>query len=415
MMSNAVPVTDTPSRDRGSHACQAFTLGVDVLLSEHRDWLAGQRLGLVSHAAARDRDGVTSAEKVWQSRDLRLTALLGPEHGYEGLAAAGEWTRDGLHPHWRIPIHSLYNQTRKPTPAMLAEIDTLVVDIQDLGARAYTYVSTLRLVLEAAAETGKRVIVCDRPVPLPLACDGPSLDPRFESFVAMIPAPLQYGMTPAETASWLTETLDLRLDLRLAPMRGYHRETEPGPSAPAWTPPSPRIRSWASACCFTATVCGEALPALDYGSGTEWAFQLIGAPWLDADRLALAVVETGIPGLSLRPFRYTAASGLHNGRILDGLRLHITDAAAFRPVRTCVALLSAITRLHGQSSLWNTEGARPDWFDKLMGTDAVRLGLQANAPVGDIVAAWDAGLSAFDHARRPHLLYTRNPRNEPSA
>lgn len=415
MMSTAASATDAPPGQMSSCPRQSFALGIDVLLSEHRDWLAGQRLGLVSHAAARDRHGLTSAEKLWQASDLRLTALLGPEHGYDGLAAAGEPTRDGRHPHWQIPIHSLYNQTRKPTPAMLAELDTLVVDLQDLGARPYTYVSTLRLVLEAAAESGKRVIVCDRPVPLPLGGDGPTLDPRFESFVAMIPAPLQYGMTPAETASWLTRTLNLRLDLRLAPMRGYHRETEYQPAWPAWTPPSPRIRSWASACCFTATVCGEALPALDYGSGTEWAFQLVGAPWLDADRLALALIALGIPGLSLIPFRYTAASGLYGGQVLEGLRLHIDDAAVFRPVRTCVALLSAITRLHGQASLWQAEGTRPEWFDKLMGTDAIRLDLQANRPAADIVSAWDAGLAAFDHARRPHLLYSRNPRHESSA
>lgn len=376
--------------------------GVDTLLGKHAGWLQGKRVGLVSHAAAVDNQGRSSAERLHQEPGMKLTALFGPEHGFDGIAAAGELTTDGRHPAWGIPVFSLYGETRKPTPAMLDTADILVVEFQDLGARPYTYVSTLRLVLEAAAEAGKPVIVADRPVPLPLGPDGPRLDPAFESFVGFIPGPMQTGLTPGETARWLVKALRLDIDLHVAEMEGYHRETERQPSWPPWVPPSPRIRSWESACLFTTTVFGEALPALDYGSGTGLSFQLIGAPWLDARRL-----DGRIDGVGLVPTRYTARSGLYAGQELDGVRLVISDYAAFKPVETSVKLLAAIRDLHGSAALWKTPGTRPEWFDKLYGSDTVRLALQSGVPADAIIASWQPDLAAFKAETLEHRLYQR--------
>ncbi len=379
-----------------------LTPGVDTLLGKHASWLQGKRVGLVSHAAAVDARGLSSAERLHQAHDMKLAALFGPEHGFSGIAAAGELTPDGLHSAWGIPIFSLYGETRKPTPAMLDTVDVLVVEFQDLGARPYTYVSTLRLVLEAAAGAGKPVIVADRPVPLPLGADGPLLDPTFETFVGFIPGPMQTGLTPGETARWLVRALGLNLDLRVSEMEGYHRETERQPSWPPWVPPSPRIRSWESACLFTSTVFGEALPALDYGSGTELSFQLIGAPWLEARRLIGC-----LDGINLVPTRYTAKSGLYAGQELDGARLMISDYAAFKPVETSVKLLAAIQELYGPSALWEAPGTRLEWFDKLYGTDTVRLALQGGVPADAIIAGWQPGLAAFSAETREHRLYRR--------
>ena len=383
-----------------------FKLGLDTLLEQHPDWIQGHRIGLVSHAAAVDTNGLTSAQRLHQTAGLNLTALFGPEHGFAGLAAAGELTADERHTAWGIPIYSLYGETRKPTPAMLEGVDTLIVDLQDLGARPYTYVSTLRLVLESAAEAGKAVIIADRPVPLPLSMDGPCLDSKFESFVGSIPAPMQYGMTQGETALWLAGVLGLKINLRVSLMQGYQRDVLRQASWPAWVPPSPRIRSWETACLFTCTVFGEALPALDYGSGTDRSFSVIGAPWLDATRLLSRLNQVGLPGIAFEPVRYQARIGLYANSELDGLRLVITDYARFRPVSTSVTILAGIQELHQQTPLWTAPGTRPEWFDKLYGSDTVRLALQSGAPASDIIASWKPNLMAFAESRRPHLLYS---------
>ena len=389
------------------HTVSTFKLGSEALLGEDAGCLAGRRVGLVSHSAAVNRHGTASAKLLYHAPEFTLTALYGPEHGFAGEAGAGELLPDSAHPEWKIPVFSLYGKTRKPTPAMLDPVDTLVVEFQDLGARPYTYVSTLRLVLEAAAEAGKAVIIADRPVPLPRGADGPVLDPAFESFVGLVPAPMQYGLTPGETARWLKDALALDLDLRIVPMQGYHRETERQPGWPPWIPPSPRIRSWEAACLFTATVFGEALPALDYGSGSDLSFQVVGAPWLDAARLRARLLDTGLPGLRLDPVRYEARSGLHAGKTIEGLRLVITDHARFRPVSAAVTILAAIQALHGLAPLWTAAGTREDWFDTLFGTDMVRHALKVGTPAPEITAAWQPALSAFEKVRASHMLYAR--------
>ncbi|MEI6563446.1 MAG: DUF1343 domain-containing protein [bacterium] len=383
----------------------AFKLGIDVLLEHHPDWLAGKRVGLVSHSAAIDASGRTSAEKLHHSPGIELAALFGPEHGFKGHAAAGKLMKDEVHDEWKIPIYSLYGAARKPTHEMLKRLELLVVDFQDLGARPYTYVSTLALVLEASAENHMPVIVADRPIPLPLSVDGPVTDPRFTSFVAALPLPMQYGMTPAETARWIQQELYSDLDLRVAPMEGYRCEGDRQPHWPPWYPPSPRIHSWESAGLFTCTVFGEALPALDYGSGTDLSFQVIGAPWLERQRLIDCLDGNGLAGVSFEPVDYRAQSGLYQGTTIAGLRLIITDPTTFRPLVTCVTLLETIIKLHGANPLWTASGTRPDWFDSLFGTDQVRVALQAGRFAAEIVSQWQPALSGYQLKRRPRLLY----------
>lgn len=393
----------TPDPDNG------LLTGMDVLIDDHLDWIRGARVGLLSHQAAVNRTGTPSSVRLHATSGVHLAALFGPEHGFAGKAGAGVLTADERHPEWRIPVFSLYGDRRAPTADMLETIDVLVVELQDLGARPYTYVSTLRLALEAAAACRKPIIVADRPIPLPLAPDGPQLDPALTSFVGMIPAPMQYAMTPAETACWLRGILNLNLDLRIAPMRCYHRDATRLPSWPPWIPPSPRIRSWDAACLFTATVFGEALPSLDYGSGTELAFQVVAAPWLDPASLITRFSQAPAPGIKLTPCQFTSASGLYKGRSLSGVRLTITDHHAFRPVATSVILLDHIRQLGGHNALWAVPGTRPEWFDKLYGTSRVRESLQAGVPASDIIDSWRAGLAAFEAERSTHLLYPLPP------
>lgn len=383
----------------------AFQFGIDALVGEHADWLKHQRVGLVAHAASRSATGNPSPSLLRETLGHQLVCLFGPEHGFLGRAGAGEEVAHANHPDWNIPVHSLYGKTRRPTSEMLHGVDTIVFDLQDLGARPYTYVSTLRYVLEAAAEHDRAVIVADRPVPLAGIVDGPMLRPEFESFVGGIPAPVVYGMTPGETALWLQATLGLDVELKVARVRGYGREATPAPAWPPWVPSSPAIRSWSIGQAFPITVLLEALPGVDHARGTDTPFLRVGAPWLDAKQLAKVLNGMSLPGMRFAPAEYTAQTGSHKGMSLHGIAIEIVDSGLFAPVRTGVAIIEALQHVHGAAWLWSQPGTRPEFFDQLMGTDSVRLGLHDGLSASDIAADWENDLRIFRRQREPHLLY----------
>ena len=384
---------------------RTLQFGIDLLATEHADWLKHSRVGLVAHAASRTTGGMPSADLLKHILGNRLVCLFGPEHGFRGQAGAGEQVAHAQHPEWGIPVHSLYGRTRRPTSEMLHGVDVIVFDLQDLGARPYTYVSTLRYVLEAAAEHDRAVIVADRPVPLAGVVDGPMLQNDFESFVGGIPSPVVYGMTPGETALWLQATLGLDLELRIARVRGYGRETTPAPAWPEWVPSSPAIRSWSIGQSFPITVFLEALPGVDHARGTDAPFQRVGAPWLDAAKMASVLNGMSLPGMQFKPTDYEAQTGSHRGLHLHGVTIEIIDPGIFAPVRTGVAIIEALQQLHGAAWLWSQPGTRPEFFDQLMGTDAVRLALHDGLTANDIAAGWDKDLQLFRQQREPHLLY----------
>ena len=383
-----------------------FRPGIDTLLSRHAKWLNGKRVALVSHLAAVDSQGCTSAQRLWDAPHVDLVCLMGPEHGYFGRVAAGKRCRAGRHPDWKIPIHSLYGAQRRPSKRMLKDLDVIVVDLQDMGMRPYTYVSTLRLTLEAAAECGIPVIVADRPIPLPVTVDGPCLKAGFESFVSAIPAPMVYGMTPGETALWLQATQIPDVDLRVAKMTGYSRDAFRGPDWSPWLRPSPAIVSWESAICYPATVGLEGISSLDHGRATDMPFQLVGAPWIAGEDLAAALAEQRLPGVRFYPHHYQSnRPDYAPGKTLSGIRMVVTNPKQFRPILTSITLLYCLQSLYGPRRLWAPKQCRADFFDKLFGTDTVRLQLKAGATPSQIAESWKAPLRDFSKARRAHLLY----------
>ena len=384
---------------------QEFSIGIDVLLQSHRSWLDGRSVGLLSHQAALCADGATSAQRLHRELGPGLVALFGPEHGFLGQAGAGVATHTRRHPDWGIPVYSLYGACRKPTPAMLRRVDVVVCDLQDLGARCYTYLATLRHMLEAAAACGVGVIVTDRPIPLPRIVDGPLLDPAFASFVAPADVPMCVGMTPAEAARGLVEALALDVELRVAPMQGWTRDGRRGPDWPDFVPPSPGIRTWEAGMTYLATVFSEALPGVDVGRGTNLAFRTLGAPWLRAEPFCERMNGLGLAGARFCPHRYVAGVPPYAGRELDGVRLAVTDPARFHPVSVSVHVLHELARMFGAGRVWRHAGVRPEWFDKLYGTDHVRRGLLAGTPPGEIVAAWQPDIRRFQRSRRAALLY----------
>lgn len=383
---------------------QRFRPGIDTLLSSGA--LQGRRVALISHTAAMTAAGATSAEALQAAPGVTLAALFAPEHGFFGAAGAGDPVHTRRHPVWRIPVYSLYGRRLAPSPAQLRKLDVLIFDLQDLGARCYTYVSTLRHTLEAAARAGLPVMVADRPIPLPATPDGPLLEPGFESFVGCVRTPLCYAMTPGETARWLQRDLGLKIDLTVARLSGYHREPRRGADWPPWAPPSPGIRSWETAACYLATVFTEGVAALSCGRTTTLPFQVFGAPWMKAEAIREMLGDEALPGVAFHPHPFIPPTDPYAGRLIPGLRMTVTDPALFRPARTSVSILAALQRLHGRRRIWGAPGTRPDFFDKLYGTDGVRLALLDGESGATIAARWNPGLAAFAATRAKALLYT---------
>lgn len=324
------------------------------------DWLAGRRVGLVAHPASRASDGRHSAEFL-RGSGTNLVALFGPEHGFFGRGGAGEEIADAAHADWNLPVFSLYGTTRAPTPAMLARVDVFVFDVQTIACRAYTYVSTLRLVMEACAAAGKTLVVADRPDPLMLTPpDGPLLDPACASFVGWVPTPFCFGMTPGETALFLKSALKLdALDLRVATCPGLSRSLSLRQIYPTWHPTSPAIVSLENALCFPLTVFFEALPMIDHARGTPLAFQRIGSCHANLSTLELPP----LPGLRASPCEYPDK----HGRRLRGFAFEVVDPAAYRPATAAFALISTLEN-HVGPALWNFPGSRPEFFAQLWGT-----------------------------------------------
>ncbi len=331
--------------------------GVEAIPPE---WLAGRRVGLVAHPASIVSDGRHSAEFL-RAAGVNLTALFGPEHGFFGRGGAGEKIADARHADWQIPVFSLYGETRAPVPAMLDRVDVFIFDLQTLACRAYTYGSTLRLLMEACSTHGKTLVVADRPDPLMLTPpDGPRLDPACASFVGLVPTPFCHGLTPGELALFLRDELKLaRLDLRVAPCPGLTRQLNLRQIFPAWHIPSPAVVALENALCFPLTVFFEALPMIDHARGTPLAFRRIGSAHADLSRLVLPP----LPGVRVSPCEYPN----NTGRILRGLAFEITAPGACRPAGAAFTLLNALEAELGPA-LWDFPGSRPEFYAQLWGT-----------------------------------------------
>lgn len=367
-------------------------LGLERLCAD-RSLLRGMRIGLVAHPASVDTAGAHAALRLRKVFGKKVTALFGPEHGFYGRGGAGEEIGHARHAAWDILIYSLYGDQRKPTPEMLADVDALVFDLQDIAVRCYTFVTSLRYVMEACAEAGKLLVVCDRPVPLPNVAEGPLPEPAFESFVAGVPVPLVYGMTSAEAARFLQPVICPSLKLKVIPMRGYRRSAKQ--PAMSWISPSPGIRYWETAWTYPITVFTEALPALDCGRGGTEPFQTLTAPFFDAEPLARSLNGLRLPGLSFIPYWNRQ----------PGVRLQVTDPDALRPWSATMRILSVIQRLYGLERLWSASGTRPEWFDTLMGSDQPRIALQEGRNLLAIEKKTEARLATFRAAREKALLY----------
>jgi len=373
--------------------------GIDVLLTDSLQLVAGRRVGLLTNQTGVDARGQSDVERLLRA-GVRLTALFSPEHGFRGVLDQ-ENIGQGVDSATGLPIYSLYGQVQGPTPAMLENVDVLLVDLQDVGTRAYTYISTTLLTLKAAAPQGRPVIVLDRPDPIGgVAVQGAVLDTTFASFVGFLPVPVRHGMTMGELARLGAARLGLSAGLRVVPVAGWTRDQWFDETGLPWVRPSPNMPSLESAAHYPGTVVLEGTN-LSVGRGTPIAFQVVAAPWLDPARVRSLVGD--VAGLAMSDTVITPQSptdGKYPGERLSALRLRVTDRRAYDPTLLAARLLAAIHRVHGDRLTFNAAG-----FDRLAGSSAWRLAVEAGRSGDDIWRSWQPGIAAFERAREPYLLY----------
>jgi uncharacterized protein YbbC (DUF1343 family) len=388
------------------------TPGLDVLAAEGGKSLRGQRIGLITNRSGQTIDGVPAARLLRDRLALRVVALFSPEHGYQGDAAAGDAVDPTRDPETDLPVLSLYGDTRAPTKEMLAGIDTLVFDIQDAGVRFFTYASTMKLAMEAAAASGIAFVVLDRPNPNGGSrVEGPVLDPAFESFVGIAPVPVLHGLTLGELARYFRAKDEelASLKLTVVPMRGWKREMLWADTGLPWRPPSPNLRTPTSAIAFPAFGLFEGVEASE-GRGIETTFETVGAPWVEEGAYSRALTALRLPGVVFHPARFVPRSipaaphPRFEGELCRGVAVEIRNPRKFEAVRTGLTAIATLRSLFPESFRWVRNGDRY-WIDVLLGTDRPRLALEAGVDVDDVLARDRSAVDRFLQERRGYLLY----------
>jgi uncharacterized protein YbbC (DUF1343 family) len=383
--------------------------GLDVLVHRRAALLAGKKVGLLAHQASVDQRLAHAAELLADLRRARLVRLFAPEHGLWGAEqdhARISSTRD---PVTRRPVLSLYGARREPTAAMLTGLDVLVIDLQDVGARYYTFQWTMALAMRACARAGVAVLVLDRPNPLGgVAVEGNVPDPAFASFVGLYPLPARPGLTIGEIAAYLNARHALGCRLTVVPMSGWRRAMSWEDTGLPWVAPSPNMptldtaRVYPGGCLFEGTNLSE-------GRGTTRPFEWVGAPWLDAHAFADALEAERLPGVSFRPARFIPTFHKWAGRVCGGVQVHVTDVRRFKPYLAAVAVIAGARRLGRRRFQWR----RPPYefehrrlpIDILFGTDTIRRAIEARRSLTDIERAWQPALRRWLRTREGFLAY----------
>ncbi|MEJ2205330.1 MAG: DUF1343 domain-containing protein [Gemmatimonadota bacterium] len=409
--------TCTPSQPEGTAERRDdvghLRSGLEVLLADSLHLLEGRSVGLVTNhtgvilravgqQAGAQREMGTTIDALFEAPEVNLVALFGPEHGIRGQEEGGARIESGTDERTGLPIHSLYGETLRPTPEMLEGVDVLVFEMQDVGARYYTYVSTMAYAMEAAGAAGIPFVVLDRPNPIRGdVVQGNVLDPAFSTFVGLYPVPMRHGMTVGELARLFVAEFEIDVELHVVPLDGWRRDMTFDQTGLPWVPPSPNMPSLESALAYPGTCLFEGTP-LSVGRGTDRAFQWIGAPWLDGAALADALEGYGFEGVRFEEATFTPrdpGDGKFPDLAVRGVRLVATSSTYDAPRVALAALLEARAQ-SGDRWTW-----RVSHFDRLAGTDELRLGIEEGLGLEELTAGWAEDLQRFESLRTPYLLY----------
>jgi uncharacterized protein YbbC (DUF1343 family) len=392
------------------------SLGTERLLASSR--LAGRRVGIVCNPASIDHELRHIADRLVETvgppgatrHGARLTAIFGPQHGFrsdvqENMIETGH----ACDARRRVPLYSLYSETREPTAEMLRDVDLLVVDLQDVGTRIYTYIYTMANCLVAAKKHGLTVIVCDRPNPIGGdAVEGPMLEPGFESFVGLYPLPMRHGMTIGELAGLFNDAFGIGADLEVIAMEGWSRGMYFDETGIPFVLPSPNIPTLDSTIVYPGTVLFEGTNVSE-GRGTTKPFELLGAPWVDAERFTDGMNALGLPGVRFRPAVIEPTFHKHARVSCGGCQIHVLDRAAFRPVETGVALIAAFRAADPDRFRWRDPPYEYEHtllpIDILAGSADLRKQIEHGVPAPEISASWQKPVDAFRKTREQYLLY----------
>jgi uncharacterized protein YbbC (DUF1343 family) len=387
----AAAITDRPK--------PAVLTGIDVLQRDEFQLLAGRRVGLITNQTGINRDGASTIQLMAEAKDVDLVALFSPEHGLQGRLDVAR-IADGRDDNTGLPVFSLYGESRKPTAESLEGIDTLVFDIQDIGARFYTYISTMGLAMEAAAEHGLRFVVLDRPNPIGgVEVSGPMLDPGRESFVGYHRLPVRHGMTIGELAGMFRAERKLDLDLQVVRIEGWRRGDDFDRTALPWINPSPNMRSTLEALLYPGIGLLETTN-LSVGRGTELPFEVIGAPWLDGSALAERCNGLNLPGVRFVLIAFAPTASKFAGQRCGGVRIVVTDRDAYQSVRTGLHVAVQLRQLHPDA--WQASA-----YGRLLGNQAVLDALLDGRGVAELEAIAEADIKAFVKRREAFLLYSQ--------
>jgi uncharacterized protein YbbC (DUF1343 family) len=370
--------------------------GIDVLERDNFKPLAGLRIGLITNHTGRDREGRKTIDVLNKAPGVKLVALFSPEHGIRGVA--DDNVSDSKDDATGLPIYSLYGDTRRPKPEELKNLDALVYDIQDVGARFYTYISTLGYALEEAAKAKLPVFVLDRPNPIGgVDVEGPIADRDKLSFTSYHTIPTRHGLTIGELAQLFNHQRNIGADLRVIKMEGWRRWMWFDETNLTWVNPSPNMRSLTEATVYPGIGLLETTN-VSVGRGTDTPFELVGAPWIQGDRLAEYLNGRGIPGVRFVPLRFTPNASVFKDEQCGGVNIIVTDRAAFRPLLAGIEIALALRQLYPHD--WKIDSylrllANADTLERIKRGESAR----------DIVASWDASLREFRRARAEILLY----------
>jgi uncharacterized protein YbbC (DUF1343 family) len=386
----------------------SLILGSERLLASDR--LAGRRVGVVCNPASVDHDLRHIADRLAIHEGTRLTAIFGPQHGFRSDVQDNMIeTRHAHDEVRRVPVYSLYSETREPTAEMFADLDVLVIDLQDVGVRIYTYIYTMANCLKAARKHGLTVIVCDRPNPIGGAqVEGMMLVPGNESFVGMYPIPMRHGMTIGEIARLFNEHFGIGADLEVVAMEGWTRDMYFDATGLTWILSSPNIPTFETTMVYPGGVLFEGTNVSE-GRGTTRPFELIGAPWVVAERFADEMNCRELPGVFFRPVLFEPTFQKHAGKGCAGCQIHVLDRRTFQPVEAGVALIEAFRASDPGQFRWKNPPYEYEYdrmpIDCLAGSHELREQIDANLPARDIARSWEAPVSEFIRVRGRFLLY----------